>query len=347
MWLVVVLVGAGTALFGASSLVAEPLDGLPIAYIALGAGLFLTFFAAAMLMTRERASVIEIGAPGLGVETLGGESIMLPWRSLRQALVLPQGDGHDNVVALRKADSGWIELAAFGDDDAARALAERLQRIIDSPPDGPAGGTELERLEGVSVTRDGDRTELTWSTTSFGALAALGPLAGLWIAIYGFHRNEPSWGTLAAMGFVAALAVIAVVFTLVNVGAEQRLTVDAATLTIQRRRLGKIIDDHALELRAIAAVDYTHRLNVLGASSLTIRTDRARLTREGVERRVAEEASELTDLDAMALSGALLKAIAGGVHVPLGRLPLSTRIGLDLALSDEIARRSLRAAGTV
>ena len=86
---------------------------------------------------------------------------------------------------------------------------------------------------------------------------------------------------------------------------------------------------------------------MLGASSLTIRTDRARLTREGVERRVAEEASELTDLDAMALSGALLKAIAGGVHVPLGRLPLSTRIGLDLALSDEIARRSLRAAGTV
>ena len=341
------MVGAAMALFGGSALSGEPLEGLPIAYVALGAGLFLAFFAVAMLMTRERASIIEIGGTGLGIETLGGQSVTLPWRSLRQALVLPQGDGRDNVVALRKADSGWIELAAFGDDEAAANLAEHLQGHIDSPPDGAPDVIDLARLEGIVVERDGDRTELAWSTTSFAALAALGPLAGMWVAIYGFHRNEPSMGTLAAMGFVAGLAVLVIVFTVINVGAEQRVAVDATTLTIRRRRFGRVIDDRAIELGTIAAVDYSHRLNVLGASSLTIRTDRARLVREGVERRVAEEGDDLEDLEAIELSTALLKAIAGGVHVPLGRLPLSTRIGLDLALSDEIAARSLRAKGSV
>ena len=348
VWMVVVVVGIGTALLGAAALVENPLDGLPVAYIALGAGLFLACFAVAMLMVRERASILEIGPATLGIETLGRETVSLPWRSLRQAVVLPQGDGHELVVALRKADGGWVELAAFGDEEAATNLAAQLQSIIDAPPEGTdASVPTLDGLEGIAARRDGERTELTWSTTSFGGLMALGPIGGLFVIVYGFHLNEPSYGTLAGMGVSAALGVLAVVFTLVNVGAEQRLVLDPTTLTISRTRLGKEIDRKELELRAIAAVDYTHRLNVLGASSLTIRTDQTRLQQEGIERRVAEEAPDLGDIEAIGLSAHLLKAIAGGIHVPLGRLPLSTRIGLDLALSEEIARRSLRAEGTV
>lgn len=347
VWVAVALVGAGTALFGATMLVEAPFDGLPIAYVGLGAGMFLAFFALAMLTVRERASVVEIGPAGLGVETLGGESVVLPWATLRQAVAMPRGEGQSCVVALRKADGGWVELGTFGDEDAAADMVKRLQGPIASPPEGPAGGPQLERLEGITVVRDGERTVVAWSATSFGALMALGPLVGLLVAVYGFHRNQPSTGTLVAMGFVAALGMIAVVFTLVNVGAEQCLVLSADELVVRRRRLGKVIDDQTLALRDIAAIDYTHRLNVLGASSLTIRTDRARLASEGAERRAAEAVADPDALDTLALGTALVRAIAGGVQVPLGRLPLSTRIGLDLALSEEVARRSGRAEGTV
>jgi len=345
VWVVVAVVGVATAGLGIAVLAGDPLNGLPVAYVAAGAGLFLAFFAVGMLMLRERASILEFGGRGLGIETVGGDEVVLPWSSLRQAMVMPRGEGQDSVVALRKADGGWIEIAAFGDADAARDIVERLQDAIASR--SASGETVIPRFEslaGISVQQEGERTLLSWSATSFGALLALGPFAGLFVAVYGFHRNQPSIGTLVALGFVAALGVIAVVFTLVDVGAEQRLVLGAEELTIQRIRMGKPIDERSLPLAAIAAVDYSHRLNVLGASSLTIRTDEARLASEGAER---EAASAPDDVDALELGAALLKAMAGGIHVPLGRLPLATRVGLDLALSEAIARRAGRPAGSV
>jgi hypothetical protein len=173
-------------------------------------------------------------------------------------------------------------------------------------------------------------------------------MGGLFVAAYGAQRNSPGLGPLVAMGFMAALVVVVVVFTLVNIGAKQRIVLEPERLVVQRRRAGKVIDEKSIPIQQVAAIDYTHRLNMIGASTLTIRTDRVRLGSEAAERKLAEAARGTVDeADALAIGSAFLKAMAGGLQIPMGRLPLATRVGLDLALSEEVARRAGRPEGSV
>ena len=86
------------------------------------------------------------------------------------------------------------------------------------------------------------------------------------------------------------------------------------------------------------AIDYTHQLNVLGAAIVVGTTE------DDSKDMMMEAVGDNGRVDAMAAFKAMRSMIANRVEIALGRLPIAHRIALDLAIGDEVARRSARQA---
>ena len=353
-WLALIVVGL--VLMGAAApTVARDLDVAdPIVYLVLGAGLFLTFFALLILLTRETASRLRVRAESLVIECSGADSVEVPLAGIAGVHVLTEGQSSGRVLSLQKRDGGWLELGTLPDGEEAEAIAAPLREALRSAPGSPgtAAADPLARLEairGVRCGRHGDSVTLAWSAGSpLTAFLFLGPISGMLLITYGFHRYQGGTGTLIAMAFVATVALVLIIFTVVNLGVTQRVRIDGSELSVERLRFGKVLKRQALPIGSVATVDYSHKLSVVGAG-LTLRSGKAQMEHDqalaGVERGSGAAGADQGLAAAALVAGALMKTLGSGVHVPLGKLSLPAKIALDLAIGDEVARRTGRAAG--
>ena len=87
------LIAVGLVLMGvAAPSLARDLDGAdPILYLVLGTGLFLAFFALLILLTREAAARLRLGAESVVIECSRAESVEVPLAALAGVHVLSRG----------------------------------------------------------------------------------------------------------------------------------------------------------------------------------------------------------------------------------------------------------------
>jgi hypothetical protein len=353
-WLALLVVGL--VLTGVSvPAVARDLDAAPpIVYLVLGAGLFLTFFPLLILFTRETAARLRLGGDSLVIECSGGDSVEVPLGSLAAVHLLAEGNGDSRVLSLQKKDGGWLELGTLPDVDRAENIAGPLREALAAQlgPRSSSAEDPLDRLQtigAIRLERHGDTVTLAWGAGyPLGAFLFLGPITGMLSIVYGFHRYEGGLGTLLAMAFVATLGLVLLIVTVLNLGVVQRLRIDGRELSVERLRFGKVLKRQTLPIGNVAAVDYSHKLSVIGAG-LTLRSAKGQMVHDqalGELKRGAEELGEEDDLAGAALvASTVMKTLGSGVHVPLGKLSLAAKIALDLAIGEEVARRTGRAAG--
>jgi hypothetical protein len=362
-WLLVALVGLALMALGGVDIGTHApdlgSDPKTLSFLALGAGLFLSFFTLAVLGNRETASALVINRQRrvVTIESSDGAAVDLPLGAIAQvACHAAAGSSASQVLALAKKDGGLLELATFRDDEAAKQVTGVLRDALeaaaepapdedpgDKPAQGPAQNpaARLARTPGVTVGQAGDGLQLGWSGRgSFKSLAAVGCFGGMTVISYGFLRAGYA-SAIIAMAFMALLALLMVAANLYSIGLNLQVTIDGRHLTIERFRFGRSQQRQALPIWSVVAVDYTHQLNTSGAG-LTIRTGKGKdhhdeaLNEAGAA--VAGDGAEL--LTGAKVGLAILKMVQSGIHIPAGRLSLATKIALDLTIGEELARRT-------
>ncbi|RLB59069.1 MAG: hypothetical protein DRI90_15890 [Deltaproteobacteria bacterium] len=192
----------------------------------------------------------------------------------------------------------------------------------------------------MSVGHTGDALELRWSARgSFKSLLAVGCFGGMAVISYGFVRAGYS-SALIALAFMGVLALLMVAGTLYSIGLSLQVSIDGRHLIIERFRFGRSRKRQAIPIWSVVAVDYTHQLSTSGAG-LIIRTGKGKDAHD----EALAETSNAIDGDDELLTGAkaglaILKMVQSGIHIPAGRLSLATKIALDLAIGEELARRT-------
>jgi hypothetical protein len=352
-WWLVAVAGAGLLLLGGSAALAEGIHAQPMTLITLGLGIALAGLAVTFLLGRDRPAELLL-RPQRGVLLLrcaDGSELSMPFDILARACGRP-GENQAHVLLLEKKDGGCLELATSRDEDAIAQLSESLQQAIDSaePEQGQGRSRDpLERLDGrrrVKARRHDGGLEVCWPAAAGGRTlaAAVGPFGGMFLIFFGFYRAEPSFGLLIAMGFMGALFGVVLWSVGRQMGVTQWVRIDGRQLTAERRVGARAIEAKQIPIFSVVAIDYTRQLNVVGGQ-LHIRT---RSAQDAMPQQADVEA--LADGEAAAARGLvtnLATLMSGTESLTTGRLSLSECIAVDLALSEELARRSGRVAGQV
>ena len=367
-WLLVALVGLVlVGLGGVDIAIHAPelsTDPKTLSFLTLGAGLFLSFFTVAVLANRETVSALRIDRRRrvITIESDDGAAVDLPFGAIaRVACHSAAGSSSSQVLTLAKKDGGFLELATFRDDEQAQQAASTLRDALDetadeSPADRPEErpddppvadpAARLARTPAVTARRDGDTLYLRWSARgSFKSLAAVGCFGAMAVISYGLVR-EGHGSAIIAVAFMVALALLMVVANLYSLGLCLQVSIDGRHLIIERFRFGRSNKRQAVPIWSVVAVDYTHQLSTSGAG-LTIRTGKGKDVHDEA---MAEASDAVGGDDGELLTGAkvglaIMKMVESGIHIPLGRLSLATKIALDLAIGEELARRTGKSAG--
>lgn len=347
-WMVLMLVGLVLGVLGAAPILMEPLrletEPMHLQLMAAGTGLFLFCFGLVILLNRQAAAelLIDHAREQLGLSCQDGSQVEIPFDVLARAEACadPGTDTH-RILALHKRDGGVIELARLPSEEAEE-LVEPLRKLLDGRElqaglDAPAGDP-LDRMAGVrsvQAERRADAMVLRWKPNMplHVALPMLGPFVGMSLIVHGFHRVDGGLGTAIATGFCLALAMLVLIFSLINVGVTQRVTIDARNLVVERMRLGRVIKSEVVPVFSVVAVDYSHQLSSSGAG-LSVRCRDAQDAKESLTAEADHAPSPLSAMRAIA------KAMQGGIQIPTGRMAVAERIALDLALGEELARRT-------
>ena len=246
-WNVVFVVGVALMSIAGMDVMGSPAltEAAPLSYLGFGAGLFLSCFAIAVRVNRELASQLKVRGDMLTVTTADKDTVDMPLAALSgvEATVNSRQTGGP-VLTLRKKDGGLIELCAFGDESAVQEVVDVLRAAIDAadpkrkPDPDPIG--RLDAIKGIAVERRGQSLELWWRAgASPKTFIALGPMLGMFIISFGFHRYQPGAGSYIAMGFSLLLVAVVVVATAWSIGNAQHVSIDGDLLTIERRRFGR------------------------------------------------------------------------------------------------------------
>ncbi len=361
-WLVMLVVGLGLLGFGCVSLArALPsldAESIHLQFFALGAGLFLSGVPLLVLGNRELASELlwSADAGELVLTCSDGSAVVVPLHSLAGVQsYAAQGGDSARTISLTKKDGGVLEIGIAPSEEATAELVEPLATAI-AQPTGPSASSSdpAERLRdivAIDAARDGDTLRLSWKARArLSAMAMLGPLLGMLAIAYGFHRYQGGFGTLVAMAFAGTLVAAFLIFNLINVGVRQAVVIDDSRVTLERMRFGKAIKRQQLRLSAIQSVDYTHQQSTIGAG-LTIRVCKGQQRRAKAQEHMAQ-AAEQADRDeelaaGVAAAQGIAQLLSAGIQLPCGPLSLAAKIALDLTISEEIARRTARAPGSI
>jgi len=352
-WVVLILAGVVSALLGALLLAADfqaLLDGASLigAFLFLGAGLFLSCFGLLVGFNRERPTAMRVSSAAITLEDASGDRVRIPWTEVERAACLPtQGDDAGWVVALNKRDGGLLELVGSRSrEEAERIVVAMAEARGDETTELEASSPEahLDHIRGVTAVRAGDGLELSWgATVPRRQLLIFGPVLGMALIIFGFHREQGGLGTLLATAFMGLMAGLVLASIVRLLGVRQRIHVDARQLTIEKRRGKKTVEQTSVPTFSVVTIDYTHQLTVIGAQ-LNLRTAEARDHHDAAMGAVTELGE---DPNPIQLAKALSSLMKRGVQVPMGSLSLPAKIGVDLALSAEVARRTGKSSAAV
>jgi len=352
-WIAVMLTGLVLGAIGGRYALPDIRLADPLHVMMLGAGLFLCFFGLGILLSRQTPAKLRLSRRALTIVAQGGDEVEVPLSALSGVQVMMDSSNQRRVLALKKSDGGYLELAAVSDASRAQQLAQTIKRALDrapgGEPPGPSPAARLGRTRSVDWEQAGEKLTLSWSGgPSPRMFTALGPCCGMALIAYGFHLYSGGLGTIVATAFPLALALAFVIFQLVNVGVTQRVIIDGRHLTVERVRFGKAIKRQQVQVTAVGTVDYTHRLNVSG-EGLTIRTVRGQ-ERHDEALETAQQATEEAEDDLVAgahVAVAVMKLLGSGIQIPLGRLSLAAKIAVDLTISEDIARRVGKSPGRI
>ncbi|MEM6789972.1 MAG: hypothetical protein AAF715_20800 [Myxococcota bacterium] len=345
-WVLLAAVGLAGLAFGGLLLAADARaiahgDASGFGGVAIGgAGLFLVGFAALFLIQGGQLTAVRVGAAALTLEGRGGDRVDLPWTEVARVAAFPgQGDTGGWTVTVVKRDGGLLELFPVGARESADDMVGTLEAARVAAREGPAGSPPapeayLEHVAGVTAIRREGGLEFSWAATMpWRQLVFAGPVLGMAMIAFGFHRAQGGWGTLFALGFMGLVAGLLVVSAVRLRGTQQCIVVDGRAVTIERRRGPTVLESKSVPTFSLIVVDYTHRLNVIGAN-LNLRTQDAGGASASLD--AFAEGRAPNPLDVARAVGALLKH---GVQVPMGALSLPAKVAIDLALSAEVARR--------
>lgn len=333
-WWLMIVVGVGLMLLGAvggaGGLFRDSLNQSPVAFFVAGTGMILAGLGSVVLFRPETAAALHLRplAGQLTVRSADGSDVSLSLASLARCYAR-DAEHQRQLPVLKKRDGGVIELSSIDDDEVANDLCHALQVAIDAANDGPDHETPadpIDQLGGCPQLEarrvDGD-LELSWRAAPARTfLPWLGPMGGMMCIMVGVVQHRSGLGTMLILGFSVALVGVLLWAMAQQAGVSHRVRMSERHLIVERRVGQKVLATKQIPLVDVLAIDYTHRLDQLGGH-LMIRS------------RPAHDAPDADD------------AHADYESVPTGRLSLSERIALDLALSEELARRSERVAGQV
>ena len=345
-WIAMALVGALVLAPGAIELLSDHAAAAPQAFLMTGAGLFLLGFALLVLSSRQHAVALVLDDDALELRDNQGGSVAIPWAVIdRVTCVQSPNDG--TVFALYKKDGGLLELAALRSRERGAELvqpiAEALARYQKAGRASETDGAAPFVLRHVTDKRNRRGRELSWrsGTPLLLVLPRIAPFVGMALVGLGFHRAEPNIGTMVFTGFALTMLFFAAVAWLAGFGARQVVEIGADTLRCERHRLLGAAKVDELPLEQVAAVDYAHQLNTAGAN-LTIRTRDAKTAATSAEKLARDAVKNESAVQGVRALASVMAALAGGVQLPLGKLPLSEKIALDLVLSTAIAEATGR-----
>ncbi|MEM9693542.1 MAG: hypothetical protein AAGA56_13420 [Myxococcota bacterium] len=350
------LLGVLLTLVGGASLIADFQalfrgESLIGSFLSLGAGLFLSCFGLMFAVGRERAETMHVDAIALSL-TAQDDRVAIPWSEVAEVAALPApGEGQGWTVTLQKHDGGVLELLGTRDEDEASRIVREIQAARgDRPPAWDQTGQDdpeayITGVSGVRVERRKDGLEVSWNATMpLRQLLIAGPVGGMALIVFGFHREQGGFGTLLATGFIGLMAGLLIAAKLRTFGVRQSLHLGPHRVRVERRRRGKVLERKSVATAAITAVDYTHRLNVIGAQ-LNLRTGRG----AEAERQAAAAVAGLSkgEGDAKNVVQAFASLMKQGIQIPMGALSLPAKVAVDLAVSRELARLTSRASASV
>jgi hypothetical protein len=302
-WLVLLALGIGMAWRGGAAFLGAP-EPPPMAVALFGIGLAALGAALAVLLHRERPSELHV-APGELVIAAGTERVRVPLAAGELVVEDSQPPGK-RVLALRRRD-GLVEIGRVYE----RHVPEVIGAVRGEPEAGDTDPLAAVRdVRGLSAVRDHGHVELRWSTSmpASAYLAAL-PFAGAALGVYGLHMAVRGFILLLLVALLVLLALASLAAAVRSIGTAHHLVVDDERLSVERRRGERRIDTRDVPVADVAAVDHRAELHVFDPALLV--------------RRAAGAAPPLV--------------------LPLGTLSRAARIGLALALGDELARRRARA----
>lgn len=352
-WFFLIGVGLLSLVFGVLVLVVdrEALmagESLIGAFILMGTGLFLSGFGGLVGFNRERLAALRVSTAAITIEDGSGDRVSIPWTEVERVQSYPaQGDNQGWVVTLNKRDGGLLEiLATKRREDADRIVSDMEEARGEVPTSDPAHDepeSHLAHIAGVTASRQGDGLELLWdASVPVRRMLFFGPVLGLALIVFGFHREQGGVGTAIAMAFVGLIGGLLLASTVRLIGIRQRIHVDGRQLTIEKRRGDKAVEQQSVPTFSVVTVDYTHQLTVIGAH-LNLRTAEARNNKDSA----MDELRGMENPNPMQMAKAFSSLMKQGVQIPMGGLSLPAKIAVDLTLSAEIARRTGKSSAAV
>jgi len=348
----------------------------PVGIFALGVALLVS--AVALRSDDELPATLEAD-PRTGSVTLrsiGGGSATLPRRAIERVHVVEQAISSSSVhdagasrqppakkylVTLLKADAGTIELASFGDQERASSLAAEIDRVIRRAPASadadPSAVDPLKRLRdctevklergeppraGYRSKSEEERFCVSWRAGARPRhlLSVAMLIAGAIVVFLGIVQAGAPRGLLVMPALFGLGGLAFVVSTLLNLGVTVAIHVDDSELAIERRRGARTLHRKVLPLAAIRAIDASYQVDLRGGQQLRIRLDEA----QQIQLAVAASRDPKAAYRAMGGVGAALRAAwtldRNTITVPIARLPFADQMNLDLALSEEVSRRT-------
>lgn len=352
-WIFLIAVGVLCFLLGALLLLADLeafMAGASLigAFILLGTGLFLSCFGVLVGFNRERVSSLRVNPAAITVEDGSGDRVDIPWTEVERVQGYPaQGDNQGWVVTLNKRDGGLLELLGTKRREDADRIVSEMEEARSNAPDSAATSGEpeshLSHIAGVTATRLGDGLELLWdASVPFRRMLFFGPVLGMALIVFGFHREQGGVGTAIAMAFMGLIGGLLLASTVRLVGIRQRIHVDGRQLTIEKRRGDKTVEQRSVPTFSVVTVDYTHQLTVIGAH-LNLRTAQGQDNKDSA----MDELQGMENPNPVQMAKAFASLMKQGVQIPMGGLSLPAKIAVDLALSAEVARRTGKSSAAV
>lgn len=341
-WGAMAVAGLGLLAAGASAVYGD-FWGAPLrAYLFAGGGLALANVALLVLLNRQHAVALVVAERGVTVVDNAGGRVRIPLSVLDRATCYDAQNG-GYAIALFKKDGGVLEVAALPQEAEAQKTMAPLDRALREAETAgravPSEPTDASQLPDVRIERAPGQLQVAWcaSWPARLALPLLAAFAGLALIGFGFTRHGGGVGAALFTGFALCLLLLVATTWLWNNAHTERLRLSRENLVCERVRWSRTVNTTSVPVADIAAVDYAHQLNHLGAM-LSIRR------RSSVQRTRAllgEAPAPVPESVAVAATS-LMAALADGLQLPLGKLPLAQKIALDLFLSAEIAARSGR-----
>lgn len=341
-------------------------------FIAAGLGLAIAGFVIAILLNRETPSVIVIASTEAHVTVAGrdGSRAIIDIDVIDAVEVSPDGGNRaSHAVWLRKRDGGRIQLARFRDPADADELASRLRAPLtlardslppgfDEAPPSPeqrlagarlvatvrGGADDEEAAPGHRERPDGPTLRLSWPSARplKATIPALVGAVGIVLTAYGMYRQHAGLALALVVSGAALLFIVALLSGLRQLGVTECVCVGHQGLRIQRRRGARLLREQTVRLSALVAVDYSHAFDTPGGF-LWVRTataDTAAPPPHDQDELAGEHGTGPSDSGEAVAPGKTAGTTSRlGIQVPLGALPLADRINVDLAISDEVARR--------